>query len=172
MNPELYWISGPWRGRLAIALRPRGGDWLEDGVSGWRRAGLDVIASLLEDDEAALLQLAGEQEAVESRGMSFISFPIADRGLPVPESGFLSMLDEITDALNEGKNVAVHCRQSVGRAGLTVVGALIRAGIEPSEAIKLVTAARGVAVPETSEQLEWVYRLRTEQPVANPVPTF
>ena len=43
MNPDLFWIPGPWRGRLAVATRPRGGDWLEDEVNGWRRAGLDVV---------------------------------------------------------------------------------------------------------------------------------
>jgi len=53
MNPDLFWIPGPWRGRLAVATRPRGGDWLADEAAGWRRAGLDVVVSLLENEEAA-----------------------------------------------------------------------------------------------------------------------
>ena len=57
MKPDLFWIPGPWRGRLAVATRPRGGDWLEDEAIGWRRAGIDVIVSLLEEDEAAQLDL-------------------------------------------------------------------------------------------------------------------
>src|SRR5260370_126959 len=48
MNPDLFWIPGPWRGRLAVATRPRGGDWLEDEASGWRRAGLDLVFRCLE----------------------------------------------------------------------------------------------------------------------------
>ena len=63
MNPDLFWIPGPWRGRLAMATRPRGGDWLDDEVSGWRRAGLDVIVSLLEKDEDAQLELGREADA-------------------------------------------------------------------------------------------------------------
>ncbi len=36
-----------WRGRLAIATRPRGGDWLEDEARGLRAAGLDAGVSCL-----------------------------------------------------------------------------------------------------------------------------
>jgi len=28
MLTELHWVDGPWPGRLAVAARPRGGDWL------------------------------------------------------------------------------------------------------------------------------------------------
>ena len=52
MTPDLFWIVGPWRGRLAIAARPRGGDWLEDEITGWRLAGIDIVVSLLESHEA------------------------------------------------------------------------------------------------------------------------
>jgi hypothetical protein len=31
--PTLYWIEGPWTGRLAISARPRGWDWLQDDVA-------------------------------------------------------------------------------------------------------------------------------------------
>ena len=73
MKPELFWISGPWRGKLAIAARPRGGDWLDDEATGWRRAGVDVIVSLLENDEAAQLDLVGECQAAEHNNINFIS---------------------------------------------------------------------------------------------------
>jgi hypothetical protein len=114
MSPDLFWIPGPWRGRPAVATRPRGGDWLEDEASGWRRAGLDVVVSLLESEEAALLQLAREKDIAESKGIAFISFPIPDRGVPASVTATLSLLGKIIGALEEGKNVAVHCRQGVG----------------------------------------------------------
>ena len=60
MNPELFWVPGPWRGKLAVVARPRGGDWLEDEASGWHRAGIDVVVSLLEEEEADDLGLARE----------------------------------------------------------------------------------------------------------------
>ena len=82
MNPDLFWIPGAWRGRLAVVTRPRGGDWLEDEADGWRRAGLDVILSLPEEEEPAILELLHETDVAKSKGLQFISFPIADRGAP------------------------------------------------------------------------------------------
>ena len=69
MNPDLFWIPGPWRGRMAVATRPRGGDWLEDETDGWRRAGLEVVVSLLEEDEAAQLELTNEAAVARSKGI-------------------------------------------------------------------------------------------------------
>ena len=81
MKPDLYWIAGPWRGRLAVATRPRGDDWLEDEARSLRESGLDVVVSLLEE-EAEQLGLLAEREATEAQRIHFLSFPIADRGVP------------------------------------------------------------------------------------------
>jgi protein-tyrosine phosphatase len=165
MNPDLFWIPGPWRGRLALATRPRGWDWLEDEAAGWRRAGLDVIVSLLESEEASQLQLAHEGDAAESKGIHFISFPIPDRGVPASMSAVRSLLREIVGALDQGKNVAVHCRQGIGRSGLIAAGALMSSGLGTEKAIEVVSSARGVTVPETPAQLEWLHHLPSERPV-------
>src|SRR5207237_1253102 len=108
MNPDLFWIPGPWRGRLAVATRPRGGDWLEDEVNGWRRAGLDVVVFLLEKDEAAQLGLDEEGAVAKSKSVHFISFPIPDRGVPASTRHAHSLLRNISVALEDGKNVAIH----------------------------------------------------------------
>lgn len=159
MNPDLFWIPGPWRGRLAIVTRPRGGDWLDDEASGWRRAGLDVVASLLESAEAVQLDLLDEPRAAEANGIRFISFPIPDRGVPASVTTATSLMAEIAKALEEGKNVAVHCRQGMGRSGLIAAGVLLSSGISLDRAIRLVSSARGLAVPETAEQLSWLQHL-------------
>jgi hypothetical protein len=118
MKPDLFWIPGPCRGRLAVAARPRGGDWLEDEASGWRRAGIDVIVSLLEADEAAQLDLVDEAKAAGANGIRFMSFPIPDRGVPASAAAAVSLIAAISDALEKGDNVAVDCRQGVGRSGV------------------------------------------------------
>jgi hypothetical protein len=69
----------------------------------------------------------------------------------------------ITGFLEEGKNVAVHCRQGVGRSGLIAAGALMSSGIATEEAIDLVGIARGLTVPETPDQLEWLRHLPSAQ---------
>ncbi len=167
MKPDLFWIPGPWPGRLAIAARPRGGDWIEDEVSGWRQAGIDVLVSLLEPDEAIQLELTGEGEAAENSGLRFISFPIADRGVPRSRPDAVSLITNIAAALEDGKTVALHCRQSVGRSGLVAAGILMTSGMSAGEAIKVVSAARGTSVPETPEQRQWIQQLPFAAPVAN-----
>ena len=163
MISEFYWIPGPWSGRLAIIARPRGGDWLDDEAGGWRRAGVDLVVSLLEDEEAEQLELELESNASASNGVSFVSFPIPDRGVPVSTPDALALLRDIVGALDHGKIVAVHCRQGIGRSALIAAGALVTAGITADQAISVVSAARGQLVPETAAQHRWIHRLRSER---------
>ena len=166
MNADVFWIPGPWRGRLAIAPRPRGGDWLDDEASAWRRAGIDVVVSLLEDQEAAELDLDDERQAAENQAISFISFPIPDRGVPASPEAAISVIGAIVAQLDAGKNVAVHCRQGIGRSGLVASGVLISSGIKAHEAVQIVSSARGISVPETTEQRRWIEELPSGVPVA------
>jgi len=165
MKPDLFWIQGPWRGGLAVASRPRGGDWLSDEAAGWRRAGVDIVVSLLEHDEAAQMNLAQEGEVAQLNGIDFISFPIPDRGVPASLTPTLSLLAAIAGALEKGKNVAVHCRQSVGRSGMIAAGVLMSSGVRTEDAIETISRARGVTVPETPVQLEWLQQLPAQRSV-------
>jgi protein-tyrosine phosphatase len=162
MKLKLFWIPGPWRGGLAVASRPRGGDWLEDEVNGWCQASLNVVVSLLEKDEVAQFELAHEGDVAESKGIRFISFPIPDRGVPASTQEALSLLSTIAAALEEGKNVAVHCRQGIGRSGLVAAGVLLTSGMGVDKALEVVSAARGEIVPETPAQLQWIKHLPSE----------
>ena len=122
----------------------------------------------LEDEEAQQLDLPTERQAAESNGIQFISFPIPDRGLPGSTPDVLSLLSTIMGALEQGRTVAVHCRQSIGRAGLIAAGVLVASGVTPDRALEAVTYARGVTVPETPEQREWIRNLPSRQSIANP----
>jgi protein-tyrosine phosphatase len=156
MKPDLYRIPGPWRGYLAIVARPRGGDWLNDEASGWRESGIDTIVSLLEEEESAQLDLTTERQAAEGRGITFVSFPIPDRGVPASVDSALSTIRALAGQLERGKNVAVHCRQGIGRSGLIAVGVLLTAGTPLEEAIRIVSSARGLPIPETLDQRRWI----------------
>jgi len=164
MRADLFWIPGPWRGRLAIAARPRGGDWLDDEASAWRRAGINVVVSLLEDEEAAQLDLVDERQAAEGRAIGFVSFPIPDRGVPASTEAAIEVIARIAAQLEAGKNVAVHCRQGVGRSGLIATGVLMNSGLQAEEAMDAVSSARGIAVPETVEQRRWIEQLASSVP--------
>ena len=163
MKPKLFWIPGRWRGRLAVATRPRGGDWLEDEISSWRKAGLDVVISLLEENEAEQFELGRERAVTESKGLRFVSFPIPDRGVPASTREALALFNTIAAALEEGQNVAVHCRQGIGRSGLIATGVLLTSGMGVEKAIEAVSTARGATVPETSAQLQWIKHLPSEK---------
>ena len=128
MRNDLYWVGGPWLRKLAIGSRPRGGDWLEDEVSGWRLAGIDAVLSLLTPDEEDSLDLKKESALVRKRGMSFASFPIPDRQVPSSPTELSATLDKLNAALSSGKNVLIHCRQGTGRTGLVAAYMLVSKG--------------------------------------------
>jgi protein-tyrosine phosphatase len=152
----MYKIDGPWPGRLAIMPRPRGGDWLEDEIQSWRRSGVDVAVSLLTREEESELDLAGEGDLSRANGIEYVSFPIVDRSIPTSFTAFSRQMADLAERLLNGKSVAVHCRQGIGRAALVAVCLLILSGIEPATAIEQVSAARGRLVPETPEQKRWI----------------
>jgi hypothetical protein len=149
--------TGPWRGRSAVATRPRGGDWLEDEGTRWRRSGI-VGVSLREEHEAGQLDLHGEAQAMGANGVRFISFPVPDRGVPASAPAASPLITAISDALETGDNVAVHCRQGLDRSGMIAAGVVASAGVAPERAIEIVGAARGEIVPETLGQRSWVRR--------------
>lgn len=159
MAPRLFWIPGPWQGQLAISTRPRGGDWLADEVRAWQESGVNVVVSLLEGAEQAELGLENEGALVEAAGLRFVSYPIPDLGLPPSRTAAAFLVQNLCRDLEAGRNVAVHCRQGVGRSGLIASGALIVAGADAASAARTVSAARRVEVPETPEQRAWIERL-------------
>jgi hypothetical protein len=71
MTTDLHWIPGPWPGRLAIANRPRGGDWLADETLGLSNAGVKVLVSLLEPEEERDLELLEEGNVAKAAGIEF-----------------------------------------------------------------------------------------------------
>ncbi len=156
VRTDLNWITGAWLGRLAIMPRPRGGDWLRDEIDSWRRSGVDVVVSLLTREEQTELNLSGEEALCRENGIEFVSFPIVDREVPSSSEKFLGLAIKLAEQLALGKNVAVHCRQGIGRAALVAICLLTLSGIEPSAAIERVGTARGCSVPETPGQRRWI----------------
>lgn len=158
-TPTLYWIDTPGPGRLAVSARPRGGDWLEDEVAGWRAAGIDLVASLLTPVEVEDLLLTGEPVHAAAEGIRFYSLPIEDRDVPESDSEARRLIAELTSALEQGRCVLIHCRQGIGRAGMIAAAVLSLTGLPVEEAVRRVSEARGLEVPETTAQLAWVKRM-------------
>ena len=115
-----------------------------------------MIVSLLERREESELALAGESESSAASGLEFRSFPIPDRSVPNSRESVADLASQIVNALHVGKNVALHCRQGIGRSGLIAAAALISSGEHPETALQRIGRSRGLEVPETSAQRRWI----------------
>jgi hypothetical protein len=160
MRPQIYWINLPKAGRLAIMARPRAGDWLDDEISGWRAQGIDIVISLLEQEEVIELGLQREAGLCRAQGMEFLSFPIADRGVPESLRDAVALAQALSTKIDEGRAVAVHCRAGIGRSSLIAACALVCCGSDPAAAFQVIGEARGVSVPDTEGQRDWVMAFR------------
>ena len=147
-----FWITP----QLAIVPMPQG-DRLEHEMLAVRKAGVDVVVSMLEAHEAAYLGLREEETAVAYAGLSFIRFPIPDGRAPADLDAFVAFLDGLERQLQAGKRIGIHCHGCVGRAPTVIVSLLIRSGVPAQEAWKQVLTARGCPVG-TDKQREWVER--------------
>jgi protein-tyrosine phosphatase len=161
MWTKLHWAEGPWHGKLAVAARPRGGEWLADEIATWRHAGIGTVLSLLTREEEQELDLTDERRQVTKSGIKFMSLPIPDRRTPGSEAEVKAIVEELDSDLSDGNNVVIHCRQGVGRSGLLAACVLISKGLSAGAAVEVITAARGVAVPETPEQRRWIDQFAT-----------
>lgn len=157
-EPSLYWVQGIEPRRLALMPRPRGGEELSDEIASWRRVGITLVVSLLERSEVRELELQAEPALCADAGIRFFSFPIPDRGIPASVREFSRLLSEVHAELLGGASVAIHCRAGIGRTGLVSGCLLHMLGVPYKDIFHVLSRSRGLAVPDTSTQVEWVER--------------
>jgi protein-tyrosine phosphatase len=156
MIPKVHWIEAPAAGRLAIVPRPRAGDWLSDEIAGWRAAGIDLVVSLLEPEEVAELGLHDEAGLCGHNMIAFVSFPVPDRGVPRSWLTASDLARLLASRVRDGRTAAIHCRAGIGRSAVIAACALVRLGVNLDQAFEAIAKARGVEVPDTQQQREWV----------------
>jgi protein-tyrosine phosphatase len=115
-----------------------------------------VIVSLLEAHEVHELGLQDEAAHTLGHGMGFLSFPIADRSVPGGFAGVRALARTIVSESGGDGGVVVHCRAGIGRSSLIAACALAMCGTEADDAFRMLSAARGVEVPDTEGQRLWV----------------
>ncbi|MDG4767576.1 tyrosine protein phosphatase [Solwaraspora sp. WMMD406] len=153
--PVAYPVPTPSPGTLSIMARPAGGDRLDDDLAALVDSGAHLLVCLLTADELDELGLSDEPAAADRGGLEFHHFPIAD--FSVPDRAAADQLTElIVDRLLAGRHVVVHCRAGIGRSSLVAAASLVRLGLDHEDVWPIVSAARGVPVPETEEQRRWL----------------
>jgi len=150
---DVFWIADTG---LAIVLRPRGDDWLENDLQRIRMAGIQTIISTIEPREARELGLADEGMAVERLGMRFISYPLRDRSVPSDREAFTEFVLKLGQRLQSGEKIGVHCRGCIGRSTVVAASTLIKLGWTAEHALDKIEVARGCSVPDTEEQRDWI----------------
>ena len=119
-------------------------------------AGINVVVSLLTNAEITELELDAEGMLCDESGVEFHRLPIEDRGVPGSRRGAIDCVDMIRSRIAEGRNVGIHCRAGIGRSALIAACVLYRMGHDVGSAFERIKHARGVDVPDTQEQRDWV----------------
>jgi ADP-ribosyl-[dinitrogen reductase] hydrolase len=165
---------GAGLGRVGITFCPgkydphaQTGRWDRDlalDLAAIRDWGAAAVVTLLEAHELGLLRVERLGDEVRSRGMAWFHLPIADVSTPDQsfESQWLVAGEELRALLRSGKDVLVHCRGGLGRAGMISSRLLIELGMDPETAIDRVRAVRGSGAIETRPQEEYVRRIGRE----------
>ena len=164
MKNDIYWIAGLPHGRLAIMPRPRAGDWLRDEVCKWWRHGIDIVVSLLTKPEVRELELQQERHWCAYFKIDFVSYPIQDRGVPASVSQTAALARTLHNYLCDGAGIAIHCRMGLGRSALLAAFVMSYQSVSVEEGFARIAQARGLAVPDTAAQREWVYTAVHNQP--------
>lgn len=114
------------------------------------------IVSLLQHGESRELGLVNEAALVNEHSMDFVSFPIADMGLPESINDFARLSQKLFHQVEAGINTLIHCRGGIGRSGLLAAAVLLHGGRSVQQAFDQVSHMRGCQVPETAQQGDWL----------------
>ena len=156
LQAEMYKVGTMGDGFLAIMACPSVEVDAPASIQNVARLGIRQVVSLLEPTEARHLGLSDERLQVKACDMGFISFPIPDMGLPPSVEEFTQITQMLFTQVCAGFNTLVHCRAGIGRSGLLAAGVLLHTGMDAEKAFDYVSHMRGIRVPETLEQHQWL----------------
>ncbi len=156
MKPAIYHVQAIGRGSLSVMAKPAGCIPLSEQFLAMAQSGVNRVVCLLECDEAQQLGLVDEQLETEQAGMEFVSYPIQDMSLPVSVHDYLNFTKRLVDEAEDGIHTVVHCRAGIGRTGMIAAGMLLHCGYNALNALEHISTKRGVNVPDTKAQTQWV----------------
>jgi protein-tyrosine phosphatase len=157
---DVFWIESTPPVPLAIVLRPGAKLSVEADLATYKHFGIQTVVSMLEVKEAAWMNLQNEGALAEKLGLNFLWFPIPDTQVPQGVAAFRRFVADLAMRLRTGERIGVHCRGSIGRSTVAAACTLIHLGWKPGAALEAISRARGLQVPDTQEQEDWIYRYK------------
>jgi protein-tyrosine phosphatase len=123
----------------------------------WLQAqGIETLVSLLRAEESKILHLDAEGRLCQSMGIDYKWLPVQDHSIPESMPEFRLVVEHLQRDLRAGKAVGAHCYAGIGRSCMLIACLLCVEGLTPTEAFARLSAARGLQVPDTWLQMQWV----------------
>ena len=108
---KIYWLHEfNSSGRLGIMARPKGNDWLEDEILSLQKQNVQVVVSLLEQDEISELGLRKQAEICTKHNIEYLNFPIPDRGIPKEDNPVRNFITRLKEVIAAGSNTVGYGR--------------------------------------------------------------
>jgi protein-tyrosine phosphatase len=136
--------------------RPRGDDWLEEEIIKFKKQNIGTWVSLLEQHEINELGLRNQQSLCSKHKLEYINFPIVDRSIPEKGNKIDSLIETLYQKAKTGNSVVIHCRMGIGRSSIIAGCILLKAGFKTDQILQKITSARGLKVPDTDQQIQWL----------------
>lgn len=150
MAGSLEWLDGIAPLRVAVTPCPR-----PEQFADLRKAGVDVLVSMLERQEQLWLDVHHAAEHCAAHGIEFMNVPVRDRSVPESADVVLPHAMHLAAKLSEGKGVLFHCFVGIGRSPLMAACTLAILGHDVHSSFARISAARRIEVPDTQEQLRF-----------------
>ena len=142
--------------RAAVVPCPEGGRHLGVVLRSLREQGIESLVSLLSAEEVRVLRLEEEARLCREVGIGFRWFPVSDHSIPESMEEFRALVEDLQRDLRAGRGVGAHCYAGIGRSCMLMAGLLCAEGLSPQEAFARLSVARGLTVPDTWLQAQWI----------------
>lgn len=122
-------------GRMALYHRPRGVDFKH-----LREIGCTHVVTLLKESEFA--EKIGHQ--TKNAGLEWVWLPVPNGNYPQGEihERLLAAMPELSQLLDEGRSILIHCSAGIHRTGTVAYGLLRWRGVDTNEAMRIIGAIR------------------------------
>ena len=147
-------------GKIGLTILPgrkdRGRSLKED-ISVMKKEKITHVLTLITSNEFQDYGVEDLLDAYVKAGFKTKHFPILDHSVSsVPEMD--DTVDWITDVLEKGGNLMIHCLGGLGRSGIVSASYLVSTGMSPQGAIGAVRRARSSKAIENTYQEQFVRR--------------